>query len=51
MADIPEYSYPLGAPKGLAEKDGYTYQREFEHARVTIDILNETADIVWDRKK
>ena len=48
MKNIPEFSRPLGAPKGPAVKDGWHYTREFEHARVTLDIQNESADIVWE---
>ena len=47
MRDLPEYSKPLGAPKGPATQQGYTYQRSFKHAEVTIDIKKETARILW----
>lgn len=47
MKDLPEYSKPLGAPKGPTSKKGYTYQRSFKHAEVTIDIEKETASILW----
>lgn len=50
MKSIPEYSYPLGAPKGPAVKSGYTYTREFEQAGVFVDIKNESANIVWKDK-
>lgn len=50
MKDIPEYGYSLGAPMGAAVKDGYVYRRNFEHARIMIDIENETAEIVWDKQ-
>ena len=42
-----EYDRPVGAPKGPAVRDGYTYTREFEHVSVKLDIENETATIVW----
>lgn len=47
MKDIPEFSKPLGPPKGPAQKRGYVYKRAFEHADVTVDIENETAEIIW----
>ena len=42
-----EYDRPLGPPKALAVRDGYTYTREFAHASVQLDIESETASIVW----
>jgi hypothetical protein len=48
MKEIPEYSRPLGAPKGRASKSGNIYRRDFAHASVTVDIENEKADIVWE---
>ena len=47
MDSIPEYAYPLGAPKGPAVKKGSVYRREFEHAKVVVDIGRETGNIVW----
>ncbi|MEN8774362.1 MAG: putative glycoside hydrolase [Akkermansiaceae bacterium] len=47
MKDFPEYSKPLGPPKGPATKKGQTYQRSFKHAEVSIDIEKETAIIIW----
>ena len=44
---FPEYKKPLGAPKGPAKKEGYTYTREFEHASVWLDIEQEKAKIEW----
>jgi hypothetical protein len=38
---------PLGAPKGPAVRDGYTYTREFAHASVRLNIEKETGEIVW----
>ncbi len=51
MKSIPEYSFPLGEPKGPAVKRGCTYTREFEHARVFLDIEKETAGIAWENRK
>ncbi|WP_236621074.1 alpha-L-fucosidase [Rhodopirellula sallentina] len=42
-----EYDKPLGPPKGPAVKNGNVYTREFTHASVTLDIENETANLVW----
>ena len=50
MRDIPKYSYPLGAPKGPATQDGFTYQREFEHASVSLDLVSERGVIDWKKK-
>ena len=47
MRQMPEYSYPLGAPKGPATKDDHTYLREFQHARVTVDLEKQTGNIEW----
>ena len=47
MKRIPEYARPLGAPKGPSVKSDWIYTREFEHARVTLDIENEQAEIIW----
>jgi len=43
----PEFDKPLGPPKGQAERKGWTYQREFEHASVFVDLESETAKIDW----
>jgi hypothetical protein len=48
MKEMPEFTRPLGAPKGAAKQDGWIYTREFEHARVTLDIENERAEIRWE---
>ncbi|MDA7881894.1 putative glycoside hydrolase family 15 protein [Akkermansiaceae bacterium] len=47
MKNHPEYSKPLGPPKGPAEKKGYLYKRSFQHAEVTVDLDKETASILW----
>ena len=47
MKNLPEYSKPLGPPKGPATKTGYLYRRSFQHADVTLDIKKETARILW----
>ncbi|WP_372845801.1 putative glycoside hydrolase [Pontiella sp.] len=50
MNPLPEYSRPLGPPKGPAQKRGYVYERSFQYADVSLDIENETASIVWKRQ-
>ena len=45
----PEYDRPLGAPKGPARKTGWHYQREFEHARVEVDLAREWGRIEWGK--
>ncbi|MFC7338780.1 putative glycoside hydrolase [Haloferula chungangensis] len=47
MNDAPEYSRPLGPPKGPAKRNAYVYERSFEHADVRVDIEKETAEITW----
>jgi hypothetical protein len=47
MRWFPEYDKPLGAPKGPAKQQQWTYTREFEHASVWLDIQNEKARIEW----
>jgi hypothetical protein len=42
-----EFDRPLGPPKGPAVQDGYTYTREFAHAKVRVDIENEVGEIEW----
>ncbi len=44
-----EFNKPLGPPRGPAKKEGLVYTREFEHARVWLDIENEQARIDWDQ--
>ncbi|MDG1875776.1 MAG: putative glycoside hydrolase [Mariniblastus sp.] len=44
---FPEYDKPLGPPKGPAILNGYTYTREFESARVLLDIEKKEAKITW----
>lgn len=47
MKQLPEYSKPLGPPKGPAQKNGSLYKRSFQHAEVTANIEKETAIIEW----
>lgn len=43
----PEFDKPLGPPTGQAERQGWTYRREFEHASVFVDLEKQTAKIDW----
>lgn len=47
MKRLPELERPLGPPKGPAIQNGYTYTREFAHAKVRVDIENEVGEIEW----
>ena len=43
----PEFDKPLGPPQGEAKKDGWTYQREFAHASVSLNLETRTTKIEW----
>ena len=43
----PEFDKQLGPPKGEAIREGWTYQREFAHASVFVDLEKKTAKIDW----
>jgi len=43
----PELDKPLGPPKGDAVQKGWTFQREFEHASVFVDLESRTGEIDW----
>ena len=45
----PEFDKPLGPPQGDATRTGWTYQREFAHASVFVDLETKTARIDWKR--
>ncbi len=47
MTHSAECDRPLGAPKGPAVRNGYTYSREFAHASVQLDIEKQIGVIVW----
>lgn len=42
-----QFDKPLGPPKGEAVQTGWTFQREFKHAKVFVDLENRTANIDW----
>lgn len=50
MKQLPEYTRPLGPPKGPAVKNGYVYKRSFQYVDVSVDIENETANMVWKQQ-
>ena len=43
----PEFDKPLGPPLGEAKRTGWTYQRDFTHAAVFVDLETQTARIDW----
>jgi len=45
----PEFDKPLGPPRGDTTRTGWTYQRDFAHASVFVDLENRTARIDWKR--
>lgn len=44
---FPEYDKPLGAPKGPAKQSGDRYEREFQHARVSVDLASGRGKVEW----
>ena len=44
---FPEYDRPLGPPQGPAQRQGYQYTREFEHASVSLDIEAGKGVVTW----
>ena len=48
LSDYPEFSKPLGKPKGNAVKDGWQYSREFERCKVWVDLETKQAKIDWN---
>jgi hypothetical protein len=43
----PEYDKPLGKPNGPANRDGFVFTREFEHASVRLDLAAREGKIDW----
>ena len=43
----PEFDKPLGPPQGEANRTGYSYQREFAHASVFVNLATKNAKIDW----
>ena len=43
----PEFDRPLGPPQGEAKRTGWSYQREFAHASVSVNLETKTARIDW----
>lgn len=46
----PEFDKPLGPPQGDATRAGWTWQREFAHASVSVNLETKTARIDWKRE-
>ena len=50
LVDYPEFSKPLGAPKGAYNResiDEWVFTREFEHASVWVDTEKREGKITW----
>ena len=50
LVDFPDFSKPLGAPKGEATRPdpaAWTFTREFERAIVRVDLETGTSEIMW----
>ena len=50
LVDFPEFSKPLGAPKGEATRPdpaAWIFTREFEKASVRVDLENGKGEIMW----
>ncbi len=47
MRWYPEYDKPLGPPRDVARRDGWTYTREFAHASVRVNLKTREARINW----
>jgi hypothetical protein len=43
----PEFNRPLGPPLGEAKQTGWTYQRDFTHASVFVNLETRTGRIDW----
>ena len=47
MHTFPIFNNRLGAPKGLAKRDGYIFTREFEYCSVYLNVETEEATLKW----
>ena len=47
LESYPELERPLGAPLGEAKQTGWSYQREFAHASVIVNLETKKARIDW----
>ena len=50
LVEYPEFSKPLGAPKGEATRPdpaAWTFTREFERASVRVDLETGQSEIIW----
>lgn len=50
LVEYPEYRKKLGPPKGGFQRDQWVFRRSFQHAHVTLDLENRTAQIEWSQK-
>jgi len=50
LIDYPEYGNMLGAPKGKAVSNGWKFKREFEHAKVSVNLEKREGKIQWLEK-
>jgi len=51
LVDHPELDKPLGKPLGdytRVDPEGWIFTREFEHAKVTVDLEKKEGNIDWD---
>jgi len=47
LIEYPEYNNRLGTPQGEAARAGWIFRREFEHARVMVDLVERKGSIQW----
>lgn len=47
LVEYPEYNRKLGAPKGKAVRESWTFHREFEHAKVMVNLETREGKIQW----
>lgn len=49
LVDYPELGKPLGRPLGECKKESeWVFTRDFEHAKVWVDLENRNGKIIWD---
>ena len=49
LLDYGEYKKPLGAPRGGYRREGWVLRRDFEHARVEVNLETRGAVIDWEK--
>jgi len=50
LVEYPEFQKPLGEPKGDAARNGWIYNRSFEHVDVQVDVSRRVARLDWKDK-